>query len=427
MTHLLPTFFAATFLAACTQSVVPIPDQHHPVETINPPDGTPTAFAWHNDHELIMGLDTGAIQETLLFSPTASKLGRKIRGQGPMRSAWADISLTRDGKPITAKQDVVMVDSAPYDGLIGWKTIRNYVWNINYPQECHYFYSTLPPSVKKWNSLKLVPNSDLAQIKSPSGKMIVIDTGAPHALYIAKKDWKRFKLDYPDASVSVYSGFSPAAGGFYALECMLIRSYKIGKLELKNIVACESFADKNIMNIRKDIDILLGVNAFCGREFWLDGPGGTLYFSGRKFNTRTQTNFNCAGATFIPEKSGSGTLTAKVAPWSTAWDHGLRTGDALVSLNGVKKPDQMMIDYVTCHTGAEANLIVKRKNQLLAISWTVPPLPSPGEYHPTPEALTEDAFQRHQQLLDQQAQQTQNNKPQPDTAPEKSEPATQQP
>lgn len=397
MKHLFLIIPPVLALAACMQRPIEPPPGEHPIDTVVPPQGTPVATAWCKGENLTMALDTGAAQDSLLFSPSASNLGARIRGKGPIQTAKLPISLRKDDPPISRDQDVIMLNEAPYDGLLGWKTIRRFVWNLNYPKGNHQFYTSLPPRVKKWNKLQLVKNSDFAQIRDNTGRRIIIDTGAPHALYISKKRWERFKLDYPDAVVSVYSGYSPAAGGFYALECMRIKSYNIGSLELRNIVACESFADKDVMGIEQDIDVLLGIGAFYGREFWLDGPSHNLYFSSRRPTQAAFPTFNNVGATFIPQQDGSPPYTARVTTWSTAWQSGLRNGDVLLSLNGRKRPDMALIDYVTTQTGAEAEMTVRRKNKLVTLSWTVPQTPEPGEYHPTPEAMTDEDFEKRMQ------------------------------
>lgn len=73
------------------------------------------------------------------FSPAVESIGARLRGRGAMRTANVPISLKQNGEPISRKQDVVMVDQAPYDGLLGWECIRKYVWNINYPKRSHRF------------------------------------------------------------------------------------------------------------------------------------------------------------------------------------------------------------------------------------------------------------------------------------------------
>lgn len=307
----------ATMLCVSCVSHRPIQDSSSPpIDAANPLDGTPVALAWSSGTQLMMGVDTGAVQTSLLFSPAVESIGARLRGRGAMRTANVPISLKDDGEPISRKQDVVMADQAPYDGLLGWECIRKYVWNINYPKRSHRFFNKLPSRIKSWNRLSLIPGSDYPQIADRHGRRIILDTGAPHAVYISKKRWNAIKQAYPDAFVSVYSGYSPAAGGFYAHECMHVSSFQLGPLELKNILLCESFANPEVMGIPDDIDIILGYGALAARQFWLDGPGNALYFSSTSHRMPAPASFNLMGGTFIQDSNGNGPMKAYVAEWS---------------------------------------------------------------------------------------------------------------
>lgn len=202
---------------------------------------------------------------------------------------------------------------------------------INYPKRSHRFFNKLPSRIRSWHKLALIPGADYPQIADKHGRRIILDTGAPHAVYISKKRWNAIKQAYPDAFVSVYSGYSPAAGGFYAHECMHVSSFQLGQLELKNILLCESFANPEVMGIPDDIDIILGYGALISRQFWLDGPGCALYFSSTSHPMPGPSSFNLMGGTFIQDRNGNGPMKAFVAEWSPAWNAGLRTGDVLVS------------------------------------------------------------------------------------------------
>ncbi|UQT44938.1 hypothetical protein M5E88_01100 [Akkermansia muciniphila] len=140
----------ATMLCVSCVSHRPIQDSSSPpIDAANPLDGTPVALAWSSGTQLMMGVDTGAVQTSLLFSPAVESIGARLRGRGAMRTANVPVSLKDDGEPISRKQDVVMADQAPYDGLLGWECIRKYVWNINYPKRSHRFFNKLPSRIKK--------------------------------------------------------------------------------------------------------------------------------------------------------------------------------------------------------------------------------------------------------------------------------------
>lgn len=148
----------ATMLCVSCVSHRPIQDSSSPpIDAANPLDGTPVALAWSSGTQLMMGVDTGAVQTSLLFSPAVESIGARLRGRGAMRTANVPVSLKDDGEPISRKQDVVMVDQAPYDGLLGWECIRKYVWNINYPKRSHRFFNKLPSKIRSWHKLSLIP------------------------------------------------------------------------------------------------------------------------------------------------------------------------------------------------------------------------------------------------------------------------------
>lgn len=391
-----PIALLASVLCASCVAHRPIQDSTSPpIDAANPLDGTPVAIAWSSATQLMMGVDTGAVQPSLLFSPAVESIGSRLRGRGAMRVANVPISLKQGEEPLSRKQDVVMVDQAPYDGLLGWDCIKKYVWNINYPKRSHRFFNKLPAGIRGWHKLPLIPGSDYPQIADKHGRRIILDTGAPHAVYISKKRWNAIKQAYPDAFVSVYSGYSPAAGGFYAHECMHVSSFQLGPLELKNILLCESFANPEVMGIPNDIDIILGYGALVSRQFWLDGPGNALYFSSNSYKVPGPTSFNLMGGTFIQDRNGNGPMKAFVAEWSPAWNAGLRTGDVLVSINGRKNPYPDLVEYVTTQRGAKASVVVLRRNKPMHIQWEVPAAPPAGDYHPTPQAITEQEFETH--------------------------------
>lgn len=402
----------------CNSCVRPpsIPEGDAPIHAENPIIGLPTVQAWSNKDPLQLGVDTGATQPAIFFSPSVKELGGKLRGRPPMQMTSLPISLSKGGKPLEEKTEVAVVTSAPYDGLLGWGTIQRFIWHLNIPKQHHDFYNVLPKQVKKWDKIPLVSNTDYLQILNPNGKLTIIDTGAPHTVYISRKRWARFKEDYPDAFVSVYSGYSPAAGGYYAYECMNIKSFRVGSLVLNNVIACESFIDKQLMGINHEIDLMLGLDAMKEHSFWIDSQGKSLYFKKVADASGSQQTYNLVGAAFIPSPDGSPPLTAKISEWSPAWNAGLRTGDIIVAINGRLRPNESLIEYVTTQEGARATIAFRRKGRLYTAEWTVPPRPIAGEFHPTPPAVTAEEYQRIQlqeQQMEEQKQQSPPNAGQP--------------
>ena len=128
------------------------------------------------------------------------------------------------------------------------------------------------------------------------------------------------------------------------------------------------------------------------------------------------SSFNLMGGTFIQDRNGNGPMKAFVAEWSPAWNAGLRTGDVLVSINGRKNPYPDLVEYVTTQRGAQATVIVQRRNKLVLIHWEVPAAPPAGDYHPTPQAITEQEFESHVKQQEEKEQE-QSRQPAPQHTP----------
>ncbi len=70
--------------------------------------------------------------------------------------------------------------------------------------------------------------------------------------------------------------------------------------------------------------------------------------------------------------------------------------------------------------GAQASVVVQRRNRLVRIQWEVPAAPPAGDYYPTPQAITEQEFENHvrQQEKKEQTQPSADGQQPPATAGE---------
>ena len=88
----------ATALCASCVSHRPIQDSSSPpIDAANPLDGTPVALAWSSSTQLMMGVDTGAVQTSLLFSPAVESIGARLRGLLHQRHRLVSLLLPRVG------------------------------------------------------------------------------------------------------------------------------------------------------------------------------------------------------------------------------------------------------------------------------------------------------------------------------------------
>lgn len=400
----------ALLCAACAQIPV-LDDASAPIHAINPPEMPPMARAWVGQEEISLGLDTGSEPAVILFADTVKELGGRIRGKGTVRTTSLDVTLNPPSGSLDTPTYVVDAPGAPCQGLIGWETIRKYVWNINIPDLSHGFTCELPPGISRWNSFAIRKNGTLPHLNIPGYGSVVLDTGAPFAVYLSPAKWAAFKQKYPHLTPITYSGYSPAAGGYFVKECVYVDHYSVGKLSMRNVVICENFADPKTMGMAKAFDIMLGSGALAEREFWLDGPGGKLYFSRLRSLAPAPNGLNLVGVTFIPKQGDGPPYVAVVANNSPAWQAGLRSGDLLLQIDGNKEPSLAYLDQVTTQPGSSAQVLVKRRNHILDVQWNLPPTIVPSSLTPPAQPAQEPPA-----ILPGAAAATANPPPAPDNA-----------
>lgn len=361
-------FCAALFLMAACAPLVPEGDA--PAFALNPPDGLPLAAAYVKGSEVTLGADTGNGAAVMFFPDTVEALGGRISGSGAVRETNLAVSFTPRGEPLPGPHFVAMHAPATFancDGLLGWPALRRLVWNIDLPAGKHQFERSLPLGVAGWKRLAIDPQADILTLLMPGVGRVVLDTGAPLAVCLSPEKWKAFKREHPHIRPTVYWGYSPAAGGYYARECAYLASYSLGPWSMKNVLVGETFVTEKAWGAPVP-DYVLGMGALDRRAVWIDGGQGKLYYSRPHGDVPQLLGLNQVGVTFIPK---NGRYVAFVAQNSPAEQSGVRSGDVLVSING-KRPDGMLaVDHATTQPGARVELCLRRHGQLHLVRWTL--------------------------------------------------------
>lgn len=363
---------ALLLLFAGCGSVDPKLAGHTMPQACNPLEDRPFVIGWVDGQSVRLAVDTGAAQETLLFSSAVEALGGRLRGRGDMQTTNLDVMVYQGQPQSDTRQPVAVAPQTNFQGLIGWPMIRQFVWNINYPKKEHKFTDAVPFFARQGESLKILPKGEIAYLVDRQGRRIALDTGAPYGIYLGKRHWEQWKAENPYAFITLYDGFSPAAGGNYIKECSRCSLFAIGNIKFHNIVIGESFIDPKVMGLDHDIDIIVGLQSLKSREVWIDGKNNEAYFGSESETARRRLPLNLVGACFSLRSEGRVSYEMVVQEGSIAWDSGVRTGDRLVSLSGVKYPDYSLIQYVTHHPGASATLVVSRHGRIRRFNWVVP-------------------------------------------------------
>lgn len=249
------------------------------ISAVNPPGKMPEIHAWSKGEQLTMGADTGSLFPAVIFPVTAMELGSKVRWGKPIQNSPLAVSLLRQDPPVQENCPVIHSFFAKTDGLIGWPVLRQYVWHLDYADGQQMFCEKLPEEVRTWDSVAVQKWGRPMVWIEGLGKCM-LDSGAPHAVYLPPDKWKKFMKSYPDAEVLQFSGDSPAAGGYFRIAVVPVPKLQLGRLQLENVMVCESFF--------KSPHVVLGTQILEQVEVWLDGPGRRLYFRPFKSVTSAQ-------------------------------------------------------------------------------------------------------------------------------------------
>lgn len=348
----------------------------------------PQALAWANGTEVTMGLDTGAGAPVMLFPETVRALGGRLRATGNVRETNIEVSLTPGGPALPGPSYVAAGDESPrafYDGLLGWPALRRYAWNLDLPEGNHFFAAEAPFAARAWRWLPISREAKELTVQMPGVGPVILDTGSPLAVCLSPRKWAEFKRKYPHVKPTVYWGYSPAAGGYYARECAYLASFRLGPWEMRNVLVGENFVTESAWGAPVP-DYVMGMGALERRTVWIDGPAGKLYYSSPHGEVARLLGLNQVGVTFIPH---DGQYSAFVAEGSPAQESGVRTGDVLVAINGRRPEDMFSIDQATTQPGASVELCLRRHGRLNLVRWTLGESLAPTPLIPPPAAKTD--------------------------------------
>lgn len=251
-------------LTACRETTRPVP-----LEAVPVPGVLPYVRAWSGARELRMGADSGSELPAVLFPEAADALGAPPQTDAAVQPCTVPIRVGPQA-PV-APCYVALAAHAPMDGLLGWPVLGRRPWHLDWAHGRHEFSDAVPREVQQhWASLPLAPRAHAAPM-IPGVGACMLDTGAPHDIYLPAELWKRVAASLPPQTIRCYYGESPAAGGAFVAECARVRSFRLGCFRWRNVLVCESFCPDYP-------DIILGCGFLRRWELWLDGRQRRLYY-----------------------------------------------------------------------------------------------------------------------------------------------------
>ena len=233
------------------------------------PEHMPEVYAWCKGMRITMGADTGCAMPAVVFPVAANELGSEVKWGLRHQASNLEVSLSPDG---AGWKNCPVIHSffATSDGLIGWPALKRYVWHLNPEEGIQTLQHSLPPEVREWDSVPIA-EGNCAVLNVPGVGECLLDTGAPHAVYIPRELWKEFRNSVPPSCrVGYFHGESPAAGGNFVIEVLRVPTFRLGRLTLQDVTVCQSFSNSPM--------VILGMECLRGVEVWIDGPGRKLYY-----------------------------------------------------------------------------------------------------------------------------------------------------
>lgn len=278
------------------------------------PADLPLVRMWCRGHPVDLGADTGTEFGLMLFADVAAKFGAPTEGADVVESSSLRLCSQRHLPPLEeACWLVCTAHDAQVQGLLGWPVLRYYVWHLHLARGEHSFAPAVPAEVRaEWDFIPLEQGTLHAVLHLPGLGACMLDTGAPHALYLPREQWRLWRQKYPQLPHLFYYGESPAAGGAFLCECTKVPQLELGRLVLPDALVCESFCPESEQ-------IILGCAWLHHYELWMDGPGGKCYF--RPINGGDQTALS-------PQAAGRGKLPVKVPTMPVREPRGTSTTSA---------------------------------------------------------------------------------------------------
>lgn len=189
----------------------------------------------------------------------------------------------------------------------------------------------------KSEHLGLLTHSGTLDLSIPNGantnRVLCIDTGSRAGVALPFADWCRWKETHSDAPLTVETATTPS-DGFYVHERTWADRLAIGPLLIRG-VPIEQAGPVGLARWGSQYAGTLGLAALKRLDLIVDGPRGLAYWRTREDRPQIPEH-NRLGAVFVPTTEHTNQAVARVVQGSPAYEAGMRNGDILIEVDGVK-------------------------------------------------------------------------------------------
>lgn len=286
--------------------------------------------------------DSGAAADIMLFEPALARFGIAGLAEAPAATGPARISPGRT-RPVPTRifgtDDELSLPVAPMaayadaadrgDGVLGWLAMRQNPWYFATAADVVVMLAAVPEEATRWTRFTLLDRG--VMVLQPPGEAdaryrFYIDTGSEGGITLPPAEWQAWKTAHPAAPLTIHMQYF-IGQGLRAVEQSRARSFRLGGVELKNVVVAEAGPAEYMKDEEPDAVVLsLGLAALDACELVVVPGQHAVYLSPSETGGSLPSRINRLGIGFSEEGER---LVARVAPRSPAADAGLRDGDIL--------------------------------------------------------------------------------------------------
>jgi hypothetical protein len=338
-----------------------------------------------NGKEARLIFDSGA-DDLILWRASAQRLGlaftepdtNAVLSAGEVNGGMTEAcNVSLFGKEVKTRFRVTALGfdfADSFDGIVGWRNLRNNILQIDAAEERLVFLHKVPKKARGWTQLCVVTNAGILELKVSSENLatnvFLIDTGSQFGLALPPEKWKDWKREHSTQPTTLNSFFS-VDGMQYVSEEAWADRFLLGPLCLTGVPIKEATQMETALG-GGEYGGSLGFAVLKRLDLIIDGRRGVAYLRPKK-TPATPYQHNRAGVVFLPDQLRHDDLVARVAEGSPAYEAGIRNGDALLQIDGmdITKLQDDGLERLEMPAGTKITLKLRRDGNIFAAAITL--------------------------------------------------------
>ena len=257
--------------------------------------------------------------------------------------------------------------AADFDGLIGMWDFSGCILRVNAEGREIDFLERLPKEISEFTALAIATNTGTLELELPgspgTNRILCIDTGSPDGVSLPATEWQKWKEAHAHTPRTFGTQFS-LVEGLFEFEESWADEIELGPLKLTSM-PIQSDDPANLQRYGPRYAGTLGLVALKLKQFDLiiDGPKVQAYLRPKKIRTKSYEH-NRLGAIFAPTDQHTNQGIARVVEGSPAYNAGVRDGDRLLQVDGVRVRGwtEDWLSKFTMRSGTKLKLTLERNH-----------------------------------------------------------------